>query len=156
MPSHLTSVVAEQILAQACENENQNAKRLRLGLDPISQPLPPPNTNEGLANSPTTLNSQPTEAVHSPQSSTATTPTSTTAASPGQITNLFRPAFGPYQRSNSSTNAQPVPINQGKNSQHHFVKLDNIDATYGKLTFKACWFFMCYSNLDYLKRYERI
>ncbi|XP_046630991.1 mucin-19-like [Daphnia pulicaria] len=113
MPSHLTSVVAEQILAQACENENQNAKRLRLGLDPISQPLPPPNTNEGLANSPTTLNSQPTEAVHSPQSSTATTPTSTTAASPGQITNLFRPAFGPYQRSNSSTNAQPVPINQG-------------------------------------------
>nr|SVE84847.1 EOG090X05H5 [Daphnia pulex] len=113
MPSHLTSVVAEQILAQACENENQNAKRLRLGLEPISQPLPPPTANEGLANSPTTLNSQPTEAVYSSQSSTATTPTSTTAASPGQITNLFRPAFGPYQRSNSSTNAQPVPINQG-------------------------------------------
>lgn len=109
MPSHLTSVVAEQILAQACENENQNAKRLRLGLEPISQPLPPPTSNEGLANSPTTLNSQPSEAVYSPQSST--TPTS---ASPGQITNLFRPAFGPYQRSNSSTNPQPVPINQGK------------------------------------------
>ena len=40
MPPHLTSPAAEQILAQACENENQNAKRLRLGLEPISQPLP--------------------------------------------------------------------------------------------------------------------
>ena len=40
MPPHLTSAAAEQILAQACDNENQNAKRLRLGLDPISQPLP--------------------------------------------------------------------------------------------------------------------
>lgn len=40
MPPHLTSAMAEQILAQACDNENQNAKRLRLGLEPISQPLP--------------------------------------------------------------------------------------------------------------------
>nr|SVE76361.1 EOG090X05H5 [Daphnia longispina] len=115
MPSHLTSVVAEQILAQACENENQNAKRLRLGLDPISQPLPPP-TAEGMANSPTAFNSQPTEAVHSSnQSNTATIPTSTTTnASPGQITNLFRPAFGPYQRSSSNTFPQlPVQVNQG-------------------------------------------
>ncbi|XP_037088764.1 nucleolar protein 4-like [Pollicipes pollicipes] len=38
-PPHLTSVQAEQILAQACENESQNAKRMRLGLEPISQPL---------------------------------------------------------------------------------------------------------------------
>ncbi len=152
MPSHLTSVVAEQILAQACENENQNAKRLCLGLEPISQPLPPPTSNEGLANSPTTLNSQPTEAVYSPQSSTATTPTSTTTASPGQITNLFRPAFGPYQRSNSSTNAQPVPINQGKNSQHQFVKLDNIVATYGKLTFKAAFYVLLRLRLYLFKK----
>jgi hypothetical protein len=39
-PAHLTSVQAEQILAQACENESQNAKRMRLGLEPVSQPLP--------------------------------------------------------------------------------------------------------------------
>ena len=115
MPSHLTSVVAEQILAQACENENQNAKRLRQGLDPISQPLPPP-TTEGMANNPIAFNSQPTEAVYnSNQSNTATIPTlATTTASPGQITNLFRPAFGPYQRSNSNTFSQiPVQVNQG-------------------------------------------
>ncbi|XP_076032350.1 nucleolar protein 4-like isoform X2 [Oratosquilla oratoria] len=39
-PPHLTSIQAEQILATACENEAQNAKRMRLGLEPISQPNP--------------------------------------------------------------------------------------------------------------------
>uniref|UniRef100_T1J728 Nucleolar protein 4 helical domain-containing protein n=1 Tax=Strigamia maritima TaxID=126957 RepID=T1J728_STRMM len=33
---HLTSAMAEQILASACENESNNAKRMRLGLEPIS------------------------------------------------------------------------------------------------------------------------
>lgn len=44
-PPHLTSVQAEQILAQACENESQNAKRMRLGLEPISQPLTQPTSS---------------------------------------------------------------------------------------------------------------
>lgn len=39
-PAHLTSVQAEQILAIACENESNNAKRMRIGLDPISQSVP--------------------------------------------------------------------------------------------------------------------
>lgn len=39
-PAHLTSVQAEQILAQACENESHNAKRMRLGLEPVTQPMP--------------------------------------------------------------------------------------------------------------------
>ena len=39
-PPHLTSIQAEQILATACENEAQNAKRMRLGLEPVSQPNP--------------------------------------------------------------------------------------------------------------------
>lgn len=39
-PAHLTSVQAEQILAMACENESMNAKRMRIGLDPISQTAP--------------------------------------------------------------------------------------------------------------------
>lgn len=39
-PAHLTSVQAEQILALACENESMNAKRMRIGLDPISQTPP--------------------------------------------------------------------------------------------------------------------
>lgn len=39
-PAHLTSVQAEQLLAMACENESMNAKRMRIGLDPISQAIP--------------------------------------------------------------------------------------------------------------------
>ncbi|KAK3851680.1 hypothetical protein Pcinc_041687 [Petrolisthes cinctipes] len=39
-PPHLTSIQAEQILASACENEAQNAKRMRLGLEPVAQPNP--------------------------------------------------------------------------------------------------------------------
>ncbi|CAL4161650.1 unnamed protein product, partial [Meganyctiphanes norvegica] len=40
IPAHLTSVQAEQVLASACENEAQNAKRMRLGHEPIAQPNP--------------------------------------------------------------------------------------------------------------------
>ncbi|CAG2109535.1 unnamed protein product [Medioppia subpectinata] len=36
---HLTSPMAEQILATACDNECQNAKRMRMGLKPISVSL---------------------------------------------------------------------------------------------------------------------
>lgn len=34
-PPHLTSAAAESYLAQACENESINAKRMRLGLEPL-------------------------------------------------------------------------------------------------------------------------
>jgi len=50
-PPHLTSVVAEQLLARACENEADNAKRMRMGIEPVAQPMPleraesPPSTN---------------------------------------------------------------------------------------------------------------
>ena len=39
-PPHLTSVQAEQLLARACENEAENAKRMRMGMEPVSQPMP--------------------------------------------------------------------------------------------------------------------
>merc|ERR1712192_95881 len=39
-PPHLTSVLAEQLLARACENEADNAKRMRMGMEPVSQPMP--------------------------------------------------------------------------------------------------------------------
>merc|ERR1712012_1154243 len=39
-PPHLTSVLAEQMLARACENEAENAKRMRMGLEPVSQSPP--------------------------------------------------------------------------------------------------------------------
>ena len=112
MPPHLTSAIAEQILAQACENENQNAKRLRLGLEPISQPIPAGSNETGMASP--ALSQQPPEA-HSPASS-STTSTGTTNTTTG-TTNLFRPAFGPYQRSSSSNAPQTISNHQGT----HFV-----------------------------------
>ncbi|KAJ8881968.1 hypothetical protein PR048_018456 [Dryococelus australis] len=56
-PAHLTSVQAEQILAQACENESHNAKRMRLGLEPVSQPMP-------ILPSATTTDSRPSPMDH--------------------------------------------------------------------------------------------
>ena len=43
-PAHLTSIQAEQMLAFACENESLNAKRMRIGLEPISQTLTIPSS----------------------------------------------------------------------------------------------------------------
>ena len=42
---HLTSPMAEQILATACENECQNAKRMRMGLKPLAVSLVSINSN---------------------------------------------------------------------------------------------------------------
>lgn len=39
-PPHLTSPIAESLLTQACENETQNAKRMRMGLEPIATTPP--------------------------------------------------------------------------------------------------------------------
>ncbi|XP_066999420.2 nucleolar protein 4 [Anabrus simplex] len=71
-PAHLTSVQAEQILAQACENESHNAKRMRLGLEPVSQPMPllPSASNEGRPS--------PMEHYTSPASDTKLTLTNST------------------------------------------------------------------------------
>lgn len=34
-PPHLTSAAAEGLLSSACENESNNAKRMRMGLEPL-------------------------------------------------------------------------------------------------------------------------
>jgi hypothetical protein len=39
-PAHLTSAQAETILAVACQRESDNARRMRLGLEPVAQPYP--------------------------------------------------------------------------------------------------------------------
>ena len=57
---HLTSVHAEQLLARACENEAENAKRMRLGMEPISQPLPAPLTYSSPMDSMAGKNGPPT------------------------------------------------------------------------------------------------
>ena len=39
-PLQMNSVQCEQMLARACENESENAKRMRMGMEPVSQPMP--------------------------------------------------------------------------------------------------------------------
>ncbi|GIX79383.1 nucleolar protein 4 [Caerostris darwini] len=57
---HLTSALAEQILANACENESQNAKRMRLGLKPVSAEVERPRSE--------TPRSPPQETIPQPTS----------------------------------------------------------------------------------------
>jgi len=104
MPPHLTSAAAEQILAQACENENQNAKRLRMGLEPISQPLP---INAERFSSDTSLPTSQSPSNCPPVSSGMETSPSLSTSASGTFANLFRPAFGPYQRSTAPSLANP-------------------------------------------------
>lgn len=47
-PPHLTSAIAESILAQACENESNNAKRMRMGLEPLPAVSAPGPTGSNL------------------------------------------------------------------------------------------------------------
>lgn len=49
-PAHLTSAQAETILAVACQRESDNARRMRLGLEPVAQPYPYSNTPTSAAN----------------------------------------------------------------------------------------------------------
>lgn len=49
-PAHLTSAQAETILAVACQRESDNARRMRLGLEPVAQPYPYPITPTTAAN----------------------------------------------------------------------------------------------------------
>lgn len=46
-PPHLTSAVAEGLLSQACENEVENSKRMKMGLEPLSAaPMPRRTAND--------------------------------------------------------------------------------------------------------------
>lgn len=51
---HMTSAMAEQILATACDNEYQNAKRMRLGLQPVSVSVSDEPSDEECEPAPTT------------------------------------------------------------------------------------------------------
>ncbi|XP_046357892.1 nucleolar protein 4-like isoform X1 [Haliotis rufescens] len=58
-PPHLTSAAAESLLATACENESQNAKRMRMGLDPLPASAMQPSVNPSPQSSQPQVTSQP-------------------------------------------------------------------------------------------------
>ncbi|XP_045511901.1 nucleolar protein 4 isoform X3 [Pieris brassicae] len=115
-PAHLTSVQAEHILAQACENESLNAKRMRLGLDPVSQPMPTVPTPMAIDTTATSsfLNLY-SGAISSPASTTTTT-------APGHS----KAAADTTRPSNSPT-MEPLLNNNS-------LKLDNANGNTGSKT----------------------
>lgn len=127
-PAHLTSVQAEHILAQACENESLNAKRMRLGLDPVSQPLPTLPTpmaidstaTSGVASSFLSLYSG---AISSPASTPATT-TSTTSLS----------SAGHSKAAADTTRPTASPTMENPLLNNNSLKLDNANGSTGSKT----------------------
>ncbi|XP_055905491.1 nucleolar protein 4-like isoform X2 [Eupeodes corollae] len=101
-PAHLTSVQAEQILAIACENESMNAKRMRIGLDPITQAIPLTSTT-----------SSTSTAVTSDAPSTSTTFTSGFRSTPNPITSetdIMAPITTSTQGASSSARSSPLAL----------------------------------------------
>ncbi|KAH9631810.1 hypothetical protein HF086_005813, partial [Spodoptera exigua] len=102
-PAHLTSVQAEHILAQACENESLNAKRMRLGLDPVSQPMPTVPTPMAIDTTATSAVASSflslySGAISSPASTPATTTSTTSLATAGHskaAADTTRPSASP-------------------------------------------------------------
>ncbi|XP_046386393.1 nucleolar protein 4 isoform X2 [Ischnura elegans] len=93
-PAHLTSVQAEQILAQACENESQNAKRMRLGLEPVSQPmplLPTDRTMELYSLAPSLVDKKPDVVMADCHAATATTTITTPSSSSASSSSVPSP-----------------------------------------------------------------
>ncbi|XP_049879833.1 nucleolar protein 4 isoform X2 [Pectinophora gossypiella] len=127
-PAHLTSVQAEHILAQACENESLNAKRMRLGLDPVSQPMPTVPTPMAIDTTATSAVASSflslySGAISSPASTPATTSTTSTLATAGHS----KAAADTTRPSASPTLENPLLNNNN-------LKLDNANGNTGSKT----------------------
>ncbi|XP_063369690.1 nucleolar protein 4 isoform X3 [Cydia amplana] len=122
-PAHLTSVQAEHILAQACENESLNAKRMRLGLDPVSQPMPTVPTPMAIDTTATSAVASSFLSLYSinPSSAPATSTSNTTSSSHSKAAaDTTRPSVSP-------TLENPLLNNNS-------LKLDNANGNAGSKT----------------------
>ncbi|XP_061724098.1 nucleolar protein 4 isoform X2 [Cydia pomonella] len=121
-PAHLTSVQAEHILAQACENESLNAKRMRLGLDPVSQPMPTVPTPMAIDTTATSAVASSFLSLYSINSSAPATSTSNTTSSSHSkaAADTTRPSVSP-------TLENPLLNNNS-------LKLDNANGNAGSKT----------------------
>ncbi|XP_073962776.1 uncharacterized protein isoform X2 [Choristoneura fumiferana] len=126
-PAHLTSVQAEHILAQACENESLNAKRMRLGLDPVSQPMPTVPTPMAID---TTATSSVASSFLSLYSG-AINPSSAPATSTSNTTSL---ASGHSKVAADTTRPSVSPTLENPLLNNNSLKLDNANGNAGSKT----------------------
>ncbi|XP_026728138.1 nucleolar protein 4 isoform X2 [Trichoplusia ni] len=127
-PAHLTSVQAEHILAQACENESLNAKRMRLGLDPVSQPMPTVPTPMAIDTTATSAVASSFLSLYSGAiSSPASTPATTTS------TNSLA-AAGHSKAAADTTRPSASPTMDTSLLNNNNLKLDNANGNAGSKT----------------------
>ncbi|XP_049701897.2 nucleolar protein 4 isoform X3 [Helicoverpa armigera] len=127
-PAHLTSVQAEHILAQACENESLNAKRMRLGLDPVSQPMPTVPTPMAIDTTATSAVASSFLSLYSGAiSSPASTPATTTS------TNSL-PTAGHSKAAADTTRPSASPTMDNPLLNNNNLKLDNANGNAGSKT----------------------
>ncbi|XP_063833863.1 nucleolar protein 4-like [Ostrinia nubilalis] len=125
-PAHLTSVQAEHILAQACENESLNAKRMRLGLDPVSQPMPTVPTPMAIDTTATSAVASSFLSLYSGAiSSPASTPTTSTAS---------LPTAGHSKAAADTTRPSASPTMENALLNNNSLKLDNANGNAGSKT----------------------
>lgn len=105
---HLTSPLAEQILAQACENEAENARRMRMGLKPLPaiNPYGPDHNAYNQISSQDTQNLAP-DALNQTLSSSSIGRHSYDTKSPMDL--HFRPSSQSPSSSLSSPQGTPTP-----------------------------------------------
>lgn len=127
-PAHLTSVQAEHILAQACENESLNAKRMRLGLDPVSQPMPTVPT-------PMAIDTTATSAVASSFLSLYSGAISSPASTPVTNTSTSSLATAGHSKAAAdSTRPSASPTMENTLLNNNSLKLDNANGNTGSKT----------------------
>ncbi|XP_012550855.1 nucleolar protein 4 isoform X1 [Bombyx mandarina] len=127
-PAHLTSVQAEHILAQACENESLNAKRMRLGLDPVSQPMPTVPTPMAIDSTATSAVASSflslySGAISSPASTSATTTSTSSLA-----------AAGHSKAAADTTRPSASPTMENALLNNNTLKVDNANGNTGSKT----------------------
>ncbi|CAH2057343.1 unnamed protein product, partial [Iphiclides podalirius] len=125
-PAHLTSVQAEHILAQACENESLNAKRMRLGLDPVSQPMPTLPTPMAIDTTATSAVASSFLSLYSGAMSTSTTASSATATSLASA--------GHSKAAADTTRPTSSPSMENALLNNNSLKIDNANGNTGSKT----------------------
>ena len=112
-PLQMNSVQCEQMLARACENESENAKRMRMGMEPVSQPMP--------ASGPVSLSTSVVDSLSSIPNAVSTTTSfgSTTMMKqpkteykPEQLANLLQAAVASQPTSTAVTSSSMLSNSQ--------------------------------------------
>lgn len=101
-PPHLTSAAAESLLSTACENESNNAKRMRMGLEPL----------------PASVMNAARESSNNQSQSQSSQPTSTSQSTPTAHKQTTPPPTSTIQATQSRSSPAPQPTSTPQTDRH--------------------------------------